>query len=279
MNKLNLLLLLAVLGLGLLAYFQPGLEPQDDSRPPLTTLNPDSIDQIRIQRSGQNDIELRRQGQHWQVRLDGRWLPANAWRIKQLLELAQAPSLARFAAEPAKLGQYGLAEPRIRLRLGSLDIAIGDTDPLGQRRYLLIGDSVHLISDRFYLHLAAADSDYVRLAPLPEDARINSLELPGGMRLERAEGDWRLSPEQAISRDRINQLIDEWRQAQAMQVSRHAPGEADIRLRLASGETLAFSQAEGDGEWLLIRNDWGLAYHFPAASRARLTRLDGDGDA
>lgn len=275
-NRLNLILLAAVLVLGLVAFLQPGLEEEKPPKPPLTTLDPEHIQRIEIQRPRQDPVVLRRQEGHWQLRLDERWLPANTWRIRQLLELARSPSEARFPA-PAELAQYGLAEPRIRLRFDTLTLLFGDSEPLTHRRYVQQGDTVHLIDDRYYIHLVAADTDYLRLTPLPAQARIEVLELPDGQRLQRTEdGDWQLQPPRDISQDSINRLLDHWRQAQAMQVSRHAPGEDRIRLQLDDGRWLGFDQAEGEGEWLLIRNDLGLAYHFPTDTRARLTRLDND---
>ncbi len=275
-NRLNLILLAAVLVLGVVAFLQPGLEEEKPAKPALTTLDPERIQRIEIQRPRQDSIVLRRQGDQWQLRLDERWLPANAWRIRQLLELARSPSETRFPA-PAELAQYGLAEPRISLRLDTVTLLFGDSEPLTHRRYVRLDDTIHLIDDRHYIHLVAADTDYLRPAPLPAQTRIEALELPDGQRLQRDEdGNWQLQPPRDISQDRINRLLDQWRQAQAMQVSRHSPGKDRIRLQLDDGRWLGFDQTEAEGEWLLIRNDLGLAYHFPPDTRQRLTRLDDD---
>ena len=150
-SLLNLGLSLLVLGLILWVWW---LQPL--ALPPLTPLQPQQIERIRISDSAGRDIRLEKRAGHW-------WLeqaPANAGRIEQLLGISTTPSLRRFPIPQRRLAEFGLAPPTLRLWLNDLELDFGTTDPINGWRYVLTGGQIHLIGDGFQHHLIAPASSF-----------------------------------------------------------------------------------------------------------------------
>jgi hypothetical protein len=143
--KINLLLLLVAGLLGLLVWLS-----QPSPLPPLTQLDPQQIEQIRINDLQGREIDLQK--------LQGEWMSgkqsANQSRIEQLLKLCQTPSLRRFAT-PDDLTPYGLAPAPIVMALDDSILEFGSNDPVNGWRYVHYKGEVHLIADGFYHHLNA----------------------------------------------------------------------------------------------------------------------------
>lgn len=152
-KKRNLLLLLLLLPLLLLiTWLEPGIE-----RPvvqPLTSLQPNLVDRIIISDSSGRRIELKRRSDHWSM-LQPTPGSANGERIKQLLGITRTRSHTSFRVDDEKLAEYGLKPAHLMLQLNELQLLFGDNDPVHQRRYVKIGDQVHLIDDGFQHHLLA----------------------------------------------------------------------------------------------------------------------------
>ncbi len=143
--RINLMLLLAALLLGVAVWLAqpPGFAP-------LTSLDPAAVIRIEISDLSGRQILLQKQSTLWR---SGE-ATANAPRIGQLLGLCTTPSLERFPV-PSDLRPFGLDPAPIRLRLNSLTLDFGNTDPINGWRYVRIGDQIHLIADGFYHHLSA----------------------------------------------------------------------------------------------------------------------------
>ena len=146
-SLLNLGLSALVLGLILWVWW---LQPQ--GLPPLTLLQPQQVEHIRISDDTGRDIRLEKHAGHW-------WLeqaPANEGRIEQLLGICSTPSLRRLQVPEQRLAEFGLAPPSLHLWLNDLELAFGTTDPINGWRYVLTGGQIHLIGDGFQHHLSAS---------------------------------------------------------------------------------------------------------------------------
>ncbi|PKM43643.1 MAG: hypothetical protein CVV05_12270 [Gammaproteobacteria bacterium HGW-Gammaproteobacteria-1] len=272
-NLLNLVLLLVVVGLGLLAWLEPGREA-----PPaplkLTALDAAAIDRIRIERPA-GVLEM--------ARRDGRWeltapihAPANGIRTDAILSVAAIDSLNSQAITGLDLAAYGLAEPAVRLFLNDTRIDFGNTSPLDQRRYVRVGDTVHLIPDLRYYQLIGGWNGYVSLRLLEENTPLDRIELPG-LTLENHEGSWRPQPApEHWSADAATALAQNWDTAQAMEVREHkgeAKGE-EVRLHVRGSEQpIRFVIAAREPELVLVRPDLGLAWHLVAERAADLLQM------
>lgn len=272
---LNLLLLAVVLGLGLLVLFEPGLEQPAEARK-LTSLDPAQVQTVHIRRNGQDDIRVEREGDGWRLRAPF-GARADRYRMSGLLRITTAESHARYPVSEVNLAEVGLANPEVVLSLDDTELRFGRTEPINGRRYVQIGETVHLIGDFAYYHLIGDYSTFVSPRLLPEGARVNALHLPG-LSLRWSDGRWAVEPEpEAFSADQANRLVDAWRFASAMGVEPYEPdgsgssGE-EIRIELEQ-ETIDLRITRREPELELARPDLRVKYRFPAEQSTALLTL------
>ena len=206
------------------------------------------------------------------------------------------------------LEKFKLKSPRIRVRLNDVELGFGDTEPLEGRRYVLAGNTVHLITDSYYPRLIAPHTSFISLALLPEPTRLEAIELPQLTLTHDAQG-WKAAP--SASPDAVNTLVQEWMAAQALQVRpyvapatqdkpetvtlRVAPGVLDRRSQRDSPSSIpgvvpAATPASQEGvqtslrfiiisrapELILARPELGVQYHLPQDAAQRLLTLSAD---
>lgn len=275
---INLLMFAAVLALGLVTYLEPGRTPAPAVRH-LTELTPAAIGDIVIERVGTPQVRL--------VRRDGQWrldaplqARANRYRIEAILGLASAVSLAQLPAAGVDLKQLGLDPPRVQVRLGTVELAVGGTEALDNRRYVRAGETVHLVDDLYYRHLVASPVELVDPALLDPHAKPLGIVLPE-LSLQLVDGRWILTPpDPAISADAVAALVERWRHASAIELSscETQPDAAPphwAEVRLADASTPLRWQIRGEGaELVLCRPDLKVAYHFPKQTGEALLALD-----
>lgn len=274
-NLLNLGLAVALLGLGGWIWFAQQAAPQADVVR-LTPLASDDIRRIEIQPARRADAILERRGDDWWL-VEPFEIRAAPTRVKAVMDLLQARSQAHYAAAVVDLEQAGLQSPDLRLRVDTLQLDFGDTEPLKGRRFVRVGDEVHLIVDRYSYLLQGGVASLVSPALLPSGALLREIRLPG-RRLLQQDGRWRLAGGATTGTDSLQALVDEWQQAMALKVSRYdaapASDAADvIELLFSNNGPLRFRLVQNDDETLLIREDLGLTYHFTPSAAARLLQL------
>ena len=146
------LVLAVIAGLLLLLAVSEHDRTQQQAR--LTPLAPEQIGRIELARDDDPEIVLERMDDIWWMRRPIA-APADAERIGRLLPLADARSSRTLPIDAVDLEQTGLARPRLRLKLDGLELRFGATEPIGERRYVQVGELAHLIDDRFLPYLSA----------------------------------------------------------------------------------------------------------------------------
>jgi hypothetical protein len=265
---LNLGLALLVVVLALLAIYEPGKAPPKQP-PHLLAMNSAGISKIRIERVNGPTIELEREKEgQWRM-TDPLQIGVNDYQINGLLSITNATSLASFTAAPDALKQYGLDSPDATLTLnGTTRIEFGNSTPIDMRRYVRIGNNIHLITDNYYYHLIGTPTSYASDALLDEKAAINRIDLPK-LTLAQQDGKWSATPAPAgFSVDQITQLIDHWRHAQALEVKPYDGTKGEqVRITLnGSDQPLVFLITERKPELVLARPDLKVQYHLPQSS-------------
>ncbi len=274
---LNLALLALVTALAAFAWWR-SQEQARDPRAPLTALAPADVTRVTIGRAPREPIVLERASSGWRLiqPVKGR---ANGFAVDNLLRLATAPIEATLAPsiEPAR---YGLAPPAASVRLNDVAIDFGQMHPLNAWHYVRVGDAVHLIGSRYYAQVVAPYNNYLD-SRLIEEGRIPIAYRLPGFRVERDDsGGWRrVPPDKNLSSDRVNDFVEEWRNARALQIERYSGRAVLERIALEfSGsdgktETLNLGVLARQPELVLYRADEGLEYHFPEETGKRLLML------
>jgi hypothetical protein len=264
-NLLNLAMAGIAIGLGLTAWFRPGLErpavPQ-----PITTINPAEVDHIQISRRQRPMLTFTRQADDWLLAGDPP-LPASPFQLNALLAILQAETARHYPADTLDLRELGLDPPQASVVLGArTTLLIGNTEPLDNLRYLQYGATVYLVVDR-YQHLINADrTNFIERRLLGDGAEITRLALPDLTLVQTNDGHWELLPDDPdISADTIQQLLTNWQQANALYVRPYEQGTAGthITLELAGSDIpLVFELVSRSPEFILARPDLGIQYHF-----------------
>ncbi len=273
-TRLNLMLLVATAILVLVAVLEPG-KRKVPVAPALTERRAAQVRDVLIPRRNGKSIRLARRRDGWWMETPYR-VRARAQRAKALAGLVEARSEASYPAAQLKLADLQLDPPRAELQLDGKRFLFGGTDPIRYRRYVRLGDRVHLTADLQYHHLVASATDFVDTALLGPHAEPIAIRLPN-LALELVDGRWRLSPPQPdASADAFQALVDEWRYARAEAVEPYAAGASlgtiEIRLK-ADGPPLRLGIARRAPALVLARPELGLAYRFPPATAQGMLSL------
>ncbi|MBK5940257.1 DUF4340 domain-containing protein [Halochromatium roseum] len=160
------------LGLALIAAWLGVLAMQDVqqqvSSGRLTDLAPERVQSIALQRSAGPLIRLERRDHGWSMRAPIE-APADEAAVGRLLNIAHARVSRVLPADATAAGRLGLDPPRVRLTLDGLTLNIGESDPVGNRRYVMIGDLVQLIDDDQLPWLLAPPEQFLSRRLLPAD--------------------------------------------------------------------------------------------------------------
>lgn len=283
MNKrqgLNIGLVVLVLLLALLAWYESGRD-KAPPHPPLTSLMPGAVNKIEIVRRDHGTIILTGQGDNWWLKEPVR-IAANRFRVESILGVLTTDSLAQFPAAGKDLAAFGLKQPAVRARFNNTELVFGALTPVDQRRYVLVGDTVHLIVDSYFFDFVAEASDFASRNLVPTRQRIAGLTTPAFQLEQDAEGKWAVRPaDYALSADAIQAVIEEWQHAQAVKVALYqsAPALGRVTLTLAGQRgALHYEIAAEEPEWILARPEVGLEFHLSAEQGRRLfARANGEG--
>lgn len=262
--NLGLLALIAILAT--VAIVKPGKKEVELS--PLLAVDPQGLTRVTLQ--NKETLVFEKQDGQW--RLTGPFAaPVNQVRVGQLLDVAKAPSEANYPLKPDEAGQFGLDAPQAVLTLGDKTLQFGGTDPIKMRRYVRLGDTLHLVEDNFFHHLTAAATDYVDKRLIPEGAKIQEIQLPGMKALRNAEGRWTVEPASESSTD-LAELASVWATSRAIDVKRMDPkvvGET-IHIGLVEGAPIEFVIVKKSPELVLGRRDLGLQYEVTSETSREL---------
>jgi len=275
----NLALLALVALLAAVAFFEPTLD-EPAAPPTLTGLTAQDVASLRIARSDGSVVAFeRRDGAWWMV--EPIEILASDYRVQAVVALAEAHSHARYAVADVDLAAVGLEPPEVRVTYnGGEELAFGGQSPLDQRRYVRVGDVVHLVDGGSYYHLVGHHASFVDTTLLPPGARIAALHLPG-LDVTQRDGRWQVSPRpDEFSVDRVNALLEHWRLTRALQVSGHATDHHHgmhgdtARVEFADGRApITFLIEAREPELVLSRPELGLSYRLTAESAERLFSL------
>lgn len=267
---LNLVLLLVVVLLVALIYLEPGKQPQQLVL--LTSLNPSSVQQIRIERPEEETVVLQRQGEQWGL-IEPVEVSANQFAIQLILEVLSEESLQRYPAEGLNLQKYGLQQPRARLAIDDVELAFGRMNPLNSRLYIMVDNVMHMVAQSHISFLTQAWYRYVSPGLLDAGSELQMLSIPGLGRLERAADGWQFDG--AVVPDsnaQMQSLVDAWRNARAMQVRPvgEVVAKEKIVVGLVSGAEISFGVLDTEEGLLLQRPELGLEYVFDNSQSQRL---------
>src|SRR5579863_9336801 len=215
---LNLSLAVFIVALALFVRFQPGLHRQETRTSPLTPLTPEQITRIRLDRPGEEEIALSRDGQDWRLTAPVK-ARADRFRVDPLLHIATIDPAGTLPASADDLAKYGLEKPEAVLWLNDAEIRFGDTHAFSQLQYVFYNGKIVLLPKADLGGLTSKLADFFSPRLLEDDRKPVSFVLPK-FRLHEDNGAWQVEPpNKNLSSDQINSFVDAWRYARALSVS------------------------------------------------------------
>ena len=265
----NLVLLMLVIGLALVIWLDPFTDPE--AKPGLLTLiDAETIKSINLSKSGEIQFSLKKRSVNevtsWYL-VEPIEIPANPDKVNQLLALLNTNSFRQYQIKSDNLAKLGLNPAGWEIALDQTIVKFGKTEPIDQRRYVLVDATVHLINDRFSQYSFGSPLMLANLDILPVDKSVMEIHLPDQI-IKKVNGQWQSSPSnQVISQNALNDYIDEWRYAQALRV---ALADKLDPTRNATPVTIYLEKAEQpihltveptENDFIITNKDWGVRYY------------------
>lgn len=276
---LNLGLAVLALALVLVVIYRPGLELEAIPQAIIKGLAPDEVVSITVIREIPEQLTFTRKAERWYLFTGERELPAAEFQLNALLRLLQATAENHYPAASLDRGQLGLEPPQATLRFNDLEVRFGSTEALGQRRYVQVNDTVYLINDQYQHLITSEPYHFIARKLLVDRGAITRLELPGMTLSQSEDPHWQLDPvDDEVSADALQQLIDNWKNASALYVSRYDDAEATERVTIhttGQPEPLVLQVVSHAPELILARPDWGIKYHLTTGLEGSLFALPG----
>ena len=267
---LNLFLFLVVIGLVLfLSRTTNDVNEQDIV---LTSLDPNSINKIKIIRRDLEEIYFSKQGNQWMIQTPYE-IAANNMRINTILKLLQAHSYTQLDSNDVELNRFLLDDPVVSIQFDDTKIDFGDTSPIGKDklRYVLLNNIVHLINDSLYQQLLTNASFFISPKLIPEESNIKALHLLEHD-IQLVDGIWKIDPNMDIGTDDIIAVLNAWRNAEAITVRKFIRGDIKekITIELDQTQAIEFLVVSPLPNLVLARPEFNVQYHISSYEAEKL---------
>ena len=269
---LTILCLLIVVGILTTFFILSDKQKADNQKILLSNIEATSISQITIQRTDKGDIVFQKQGNSWFM-LSSVEARVNMARINAMLHILQSRSFAQIDVKDSPMTPYQLDPATIVLRLDDHEFFFGTTDPIDERRYVLFGNTIHLINDSLFHQLRQPPIFYVSTRLVPAEETIVSIQFVDQLVTVVGE-NWALSPVNSAIEDKLlNSLAqawqtgrarEAWQTGRAREVREYKPVDIfkKIIVTFKNGRTAGFDVVSTTPNLVLGRSDLGLQYHL-----------------
>jgi len=263
--RLNLVMFATIIGLLVFLYFRP--QSQDIQKYSVSSNSAETIQNLRIVRQ-QKEIVLNKSDDRWYM-IEPIQARADERKIIEVLQILTANSHQRFPL--ADLERFGLNRPNIQLYIDNEYFSFGGFAPTTTQQYMATGSYIYLISPRYAITLSLIASDLISPILLASNEDPVKFEL-NHLTLELQNGNW-----SSISRDSMEILNKEiirhwihlWRTMRARELTINQELGADfaeainIKISLQDGQEINLKAFQNETEWVFLRVNEGIGYHFP----------------
>ncbi len=269
---INYLLLVLIVIFTWIGIRYPITEEQMINRNALTTLKPAAVDRIRVE-TADGSIELLKHETRWMLKAPITWFASNI-AAERLAGLAGFEYQSKLPRNEIDLSTLGLTLPKAVLTLNDLAISFGGSNQIGNRRYLLSGNTVYLVSDVHFPLINQGLAGLVDKRLLPPGLELTQLRLPT-LQLVREQGQWQ-NQGKSYDAESIGQLINNWQRRDASLVEAYDPSMTPLNRITAttSNGEIEFYLLSIQPEIIIARHDLKLQYRFPDHQYYELLSLD-----
>lgn len=243
----NLGLLVAVIALLLLGTIND--QPVDNSPKLLSDFLPAEITRIRIDKPGKKSTSFQLEGNSWMMN-EPYTLRADPGMVKRLVAIGQLPVSSIIQGGDIEMNAIGLAQPLATVTFNDVTITFGDPQPVGQLRYIGLGNQVMLVADQHVGQLKSGSITYVDRRLVPEGKGIAELVIDTN----------------TIDLTTDTSIVDQWLAMKASWLSHSAevPETAtDIHITLQDGSKIHYLAERRENDIVLTNPGIQFEYHLP----------------
>lgn len=273
---INYVLLILIIIFTWIGIKYPITEDQMINRNAITTLKPQNITDIKIE-TADDTIILQKQAGSWYLRSPIDWF-ANNIAVERLSTVASLEPQSKLPKDQIDLSSLGLRIPKAVVTLNNKSIYFGDTNRIGNRRYLMVEPNIYLASDIHYLFINQGLSGLVDNRLLPSKLELTELKFPT-FKLHKDNSVWSTDLTGESAQD-SSQLIKNWQQKQAT-IKPYEKALTPLHKIIASqqnGDKIEFYVLSIQPEIIIARPDLNIQYHFPDHQYYELLSLNQPGN-
>jgi hypothetical protein len=209
-------------------------------------------------------------------------IPADSEKVSALLGLLNTNSFRQYQIKSENLAKLGLQPPGWEIHLDDTVIEFGKTEPIDQKRFVLVNNTVHLINDQFSQYRFGSPLMLANLDILPVDKSVRELHLPDKV-IKKVDGQWQSTPSMdTMTQTRYKELIDQWRYAQAVRVAmadetnkrRFNNDKKSVTVYLEqAAQPVHFTIERNENDFIVTNEDWGVRYYLSHTAGEKLLQL------
>lgn len=256
-NYLLILLIILFTYIGNRYNVQTGYQTDDR----IISLKAEDVTSMVLQ-SADGSIQLSKVGGVWQIDSPIFWY-ANNIGVERIIDIVNARTDSRLAADEIDLSTLGLLTPKAILRLNDRQITFGGTNNIGERRYLMIDDEVYLVKDRYLPFVTQKATSLLDQRLLPRVLPLQSLRF-ADKRIEKSDNGW-VSDSAEINREQATLIIKNWQTLEAEQIRVYDAGQTPrqkITADFGEQRQVDFLVLSITPQVVIARADLGIQYHF-----------------
>lgn len=269
---INLLLLAAIIILGLIVRYEPGIEAPEKTQA-ITGIKAGQVHRIHVNRPTFPDLVLEKQAnKQWLIERAAP-VPADDFKVRALARLAEQMPARSYPADKMNLAALQLDPPYATAILNDISIEFGLLEPINDLRYVRVNDQVHLIPDNYLQLMETSFTQFVRPDLFDKAEQITAIQLPR-LLVRKTDNGWETQPPQSVSDKALQQFFDSWQQASTHHIQPANPEQdgEPIKVSLANATSpVQFLIIARDSDLVLARPDYAIQYRMGNRSEAMLT--------
>lgn len=269
----NVILLILLIALSFLTYKTSQKKEDDNADVALTPLVPEKVSSIQVNKKNKHTV-IQRQDNAWFITKPVN-IKANQFRIGSLLKLLTTNNFTEYASDDLDLERYGLLDSTLNVQVDDVNIVFGNTNPINQKRYILINNSMYLIEDNFYPLINSQLGTLVDQKLIADNkSEITGIKTTDFTLLRNKENRWGSTND--ASSDDIIKTVTNWKNAQAFGVHDYVARDIHNKVEITFADDSMLTFIISDLQpWLIIaRPELNLEYHFDNENIAKLLSTD-----
>lgn len=270
---INYLLIILIIIFTWIGNKYPITDEQKIDRNNITSIKAQDVTNITIE-TADGSIQAEKKAGSWYLTSPINWFGNNI-ALERLATLATQHAQSTLPQDQIDLATLGLRIPKAVVTLNQQSILFGDTNRIGNRRYLKVNDTVYLVDDVHFPFISQGVQGLLDTRLLPASLDLVSLTF-SNMKLRREGEQWK-SDNVNHTDDNISQLINNWQTKQASSIkpfNKTLTPLQKISATLQNGNQIEFHVLSIQPEIIIARPDLKLQYHFPDHQYYELLSLD-----